>query len=241
MSVRATPDEIRAVEHLLAEAQALARKTGRSEDWQRVDRLEDQLDEMRNRGKRPMSRDVEVLKRMRAELIGLNPTSRWKTETDAIGDAISALEQQERRAALMDGPMCAYGCASPSFMEAARAHGWSGEHPTGGDDYVAFNRALQAGWKAHVAACPNHPQRKVEAEVATLKARVESLEAEVLHARGEVAAHSTVAEIAKARVAVLEALIRKDYRGEHPTRDGQQCLCLQCEIARERRRLGFPG
>jgi len=53
VSERASDDEIRAVEHLLVEARELAKKTGRSEDWQRVDRLEDQLDEMRNRGKRP--------------------------------------------------------------------------------------------------------------------------------------------------------------------------------------------
>ena len=47
---RASADEIRAVERLLSEASERARKSGNVEDWRRVDRLEDKLDELQRRG-----------------------------------------------------------------------------------------------------------------------------------------------------------------------------------------------
>jgi hypothetical protein len=49
-----------------------------------------------------MSRNVEVLRQMRAELIGPQPTDKWRAETDALSDAISALEEKEATCIITD-------------------------------------------------------------------------------------------------------------------------------------------
>ncbi len=66
-------------------------------------------------------------------------------------------ERRSRVAKIRSNPMCAYGCSSPTFVEAALAAGWDGREST-------FDACLQKTWLEHVRTCPNHPQRKVESD-----------------------------------------------------------------------------
>jgi hypothetical protein len=102
--------------------------------------------------------------RLRADL----SVAECDEELAAIDAAMLALREIARRDAIWKAnrnePMCAYGCESPTFMEAAIACGWRGGLPRSADELVVYETAQNAGWLAHVATCPNHPQRKVEAE-----------------------------------------------------------------------------
>jgi hypothetical protein len=100
----------------------------------------------------------EVERRLRAEeeADSLQRTARDQCARAQRAEARLA-EHDAHREAIADKPMCGYGCPSPSYREAAVAAGWAG-------DWSDFHAHLQVTWMEHVRTCPNHPQRKVEAD-----------------------------------------------------------------------------
>lgn len=92
-------------------------------------------------------------------------------EIEAMGSLVDVAQEymheaEDRWLSMRSKPMCGYGCQSPTFMDAALAAGWDGT------DKSTFDDHMNKTWLEHVKTCPNHPQRKVEAELAEANSKI---------------------------------------------------------------------